>query len=195
MERFARALVRWRWVVLAVWAVIGAVAAVRAPATPALLNIRGGSARETEASPGREAAQRAVQPPHQRVLRGHAGGPRAPGRGARPGGARFPARRRSTARAVRARAGLLSQHRRQHVPEPGPPVHLLPRRARPARPATAPARWCRCPPRGASDRSPASPTARATPPWSPAARRSTSTCASVVTEDSPAARRRSCRSP
>ncbi|CAN5847889.1 MMPL family transporter [soil metagenome] len=50
MERYARALVRWRWVVLVVWAVIGVVAAVRAPATPGLLNIRGGSARETEAS-------------------------------------------------------------------------------------------------------------------------------------------------
>ena len=50
MDRFARALVRWRWVVLGVWAVIGAVAAVRAPATPSLLNIRGGSERETEAS-------------------------------------------------------------------------------------------------------------------------------------------------
>jgi putative drug exporter of the RND superfamily len=50
MDRYARALVRWRWVVLVVWAVIGAVAAVRAPATPSLLNIRGGSARETEAS-------------------------------------------------------------------------------------------------------------------------------------------------
>lgn len=50
MDRFARALVRWRWVVLVVWAVIGAVAAVRAPATPSLLNIRGGSERATEAS-------------------------------------------------------------------------------------------------------------------------------------------------
>ena len=50
MDRFARALVRWRWVVLVVWAIVGGVAAVRAPATPALLNIRGGSARETEAS-------------------------------------------------------------------------------------------------------------------------------------------------
>jgi putative drug exporter of the RND superfamily len=50
MERFARALVRRRWVVLVVWAVIGGVAAVRAPATPGLLNIRGGSERETEAS-------------------------------------------------------------------------------------------------------------------------------------------------
>jgi hypothetical protein len=35
MERFARALVRRRWAVLVVWAVIGVVAAVRAPATPA----------------------------------------------------------------------------------------------------------------------------------------------------------------
>jgi RND superfamily putative drug exporter len=50
VKRFAHTVVRWRWVVLAVWAVIGAVAAVRAPATPALLDIRGGSERETEAS-------------------------------------------------------------------------------------------------------------------------------------------------
>jgi RND superfamily putative drug exporter len=50
MDRFARALVRWRWVVLVVWVLVGAVALVRAPATPALLNIRGGSARPTEAS-------------------------------------------------------------------------------------------------------------------------------------------------
>ena len=40
----------WRWAVVAIWAVIGAVAAVRAPATPSLLNIRGGSERPTEAS-------------------------------------------------------------------------------------------------------------------------------------------------
>ncbi|MGH7534448.1 MAG: MMPL family transporter, partial [Gemmatimonadales bacterium] len=50
MERFARALVRWRWAVLVVWAVVGTIAVVRAPATPGLLNIRGGSERETEAS-------------------------------------------------------------------------------------------------------------------------------------------------
>jgi RND superfamily putative drug exporter len=50
MDRFARALVRWRYAVLAVWAAVGAVAAVRAPATPGLLNIRGGSNRPTEAS-------------------------------------------------------------------------------------------------------------------------------------------------
>ena len=50
MDRFARALVRWRYAVLVAWAVVGAVAAVRAPATPGLLNIRGGSDRPTEAS-------------------------------------------------------------------------------------------------------------------------------------------------
>jgi RND superfamily putative drug exporter len=50
MEPFARALVRWRWAMLVVWAAIGAVAAVRAPDTPALLEIRGGSKRETEAT-------------------------------------------------------------------------------------------------------------------------------------------------
>ena len=50
MDRFARALVRWRWVVLVVWVLVGAVAAFRAPATPSLLNIRGGSDRPTEAS-------------------------------------------------------------------------------------------------------------------------------------------------
>ncbi len=49
MEHFARRLVGWRWAVLAVWAVIGAVAAWRAPDTPRLLDIRGGSERETEA--------------------------------------------------------------------------------------------------------------------------------------------------
>ncbi|HEU4524389.1 MAG TPA: MMPL family transporter, partial [Gemmatimonadales bacterium] len=50
MEPFARALVRWRWVVLVLWAVVGVVAAVRAPATPGRLNARGGSSQETEAS-------------------------------------------------------------------------------------------------------------------------------------------------
>src|SRR5258705_11379783 len=51
MDWFAQALVRWRWVVLAVWAAAGAIAPGRAPATPGLLNIRGGSERGTEASP------------------------------------------------------------------------------------------------------------------------------------------------
>ena len=40
MERFARVLVRWRWVVLAFWVGIGGVPFVRAPASPGLLNIR-----------------------------------------------------------------------------------------------------------------------------------------------------------
>src|SRR5690242_8951412 len=50
MDRFARGLVRWRYAAVAFWAVVGTVAAVRAPATPGLLNIRGGSDRPTEAS-------------------------------------------------------------------------------------------------------------------------------------------------
>src|ERR1700675_1081063 len=50
MDRFAQALVRWGWVVWGVGALAGTVAAVRAPPTPGLLNIRGGSERETEAS-------------------------------------------------------------------------------------------------------------------------------------------------
>ncbi len=50
MGSFARALVRWRWAVLGVWILLGAVAAIRAPATPDLLNIRGGSNKLTEAA-------------------------------------------------------------------------------------------------------------------------------------------------
>lgn len=49
MGPIARALVRWRWVVVAAWAAIGVVAAIRAPHTPEVLNIRGGSNRPTEA--------------------------------------------------------------------------------------------------------------------------------------------------
>jgi hypothetical protein len=66
MERFARALVRWRWAVLVVWALVGAVAAVRAPATPGLLNIRGGS--EREAGHRADAILNAGSAPHRRVL-------------------------------------------------------------------------------------------------------------------------------
>ena len=50
MDRFARALVRWRWAVLVVWAVIGGGRGGPGTRTPSLLNIRGGSDRETEAS-------------------------------------------------------------------------------------------------------------------------------------------------
>ncbi len=49
-EWFAHGLVRWRWVVVSVWAVIGLLAAIRAPGTERLLSVRGGSTRATEAS-------------------------------------------------------------------------------------------------------------------------------------------------
>ena len=48
-DRIAGFLVRFRWLVLAVWAVIGVVALVRAPHTPELLSLRGGNDQETEA--------------------------------------------------------------------------------------------------------------------------------------------------
>jgi len=49
-ERVAAFIVRSRWIVVAIWIVIGAVAVVRAPRTPELLNVRGGADRETEAA-------------------------------------------------------------------------------------------------------------------------------------------------
>ena len=49
MGTFARALVRWRWAVLWMWAAVGALALSRAGRTPELLNIRGGSDHPTEA--------------------------------------------------------------------------------------------------------------------------------------------------
>ncbi|HEU4649023.1 MAG TPA: MMPL family transporter [Gemmatimonadales bacterium] len=48
-ENFARGLVRWRWVVVAVWVVLGIVATVSARKTESLLNVRGGSTRISEA--------------------------------------------------------------------------------------------------------------------------------------------------
>jgi RND superfamily putative drug exporter len=50
MRWYARALVRWRWAVLGIWILVGTVAAMLAPATPALLNVRGGSDKLTEAA-------------------------------------------------------------------------------------------------------------------------------------------------
>jgi putative drug exporter of the RND superfamily len=50
MERITQGLVRWRWLVIAVWAVAGFFALRAAPETPALLNLRGGSKRPTEAA-------------------------------------------------------------------------------------------------------------------------------------------------
>lgn len=61
---FARALVRWRWLVVAAWAVIGVAAAVVAPGTVERLNIRGGSDRPTEAI----VAERMVQERFERPL-------------------------------------------------------------------------------------------------------------------------------
>jgi RND superfamily putative drug exporter len=48
-DRIAGFLVRYRWLVLALWAVIGGVALMRAPRTPELLSLRGGNDQETEA--------------------------------------------------------------------------------------------------------------------------------------------------
>ena len=50
MERITQGLVRWRWLVIAVWALAGFLALRAAPATPARLNLRGGSRRPTEAA-------------------------------------------------------------------------------------------------------------------------------------------------
>ena len=50
MERVTQGLVRWRWLVIAVWAIAGFFALRAAPDTPALLNLRGGSKRPTEAA-------------------------------------------------------------------------------------------------------------------------------------------------
>ena len=49
MEWLAQALVRWRWFVITLWAIAGFFALRAAPDTPALLNLRGGSNRPTEA--------------------------------------------------------------------------------------------------------------------------------------------------
>lgn len=45
----AHAVIRLRWLLIAAWAVLAVVAFTRAPATPALLNLRGGTERPTEA--------------------------------------------------------------------------------------------------------------------------------------------------
>jgi putative drug exporter of the RND superfamily len=50
MRLLARLLVRWRWISVTVWAILGAFALVRAPNTQHALNTRGGSKGTTEAS-------------------------------------------------------------------------------------------------------------------------------------------------
>jgi putative drug exporter of the RND superfamily len=49
-ERIAALIVRFRWLVVAFWAVVGVVGLVRAPHTADLLSVRGGADRETEAA-------------------------------------------------------------------------------------------------------------------------------------------------
>ncbi|MGH7703376.1 MAG: MMPL family transporter [Gemmatimonadales bacterium] len=49
-EFLARSLVRWRWVVIAVWTVLGLLAARKAPHVLEVLDVRGGTPRPTEAS-------------------------------------------------------------------------------------------------------------------------------------------------
>lgn len=48
-DSLGRALVRWRWAVIACWAVIGVLAAVRAGDTVGMLELRGGASAPTEA--------------------------------------------------------------------------------------------------------------------------------------------------
>ena len=62
MGVFARGLIRWRWAVVGLWVVLGAFAAWQAPHTPELLNVRGGTTRQTEA--GRADSTLAVRFPH-----------------------------------------------------------------------------------------------------------------------------------
>lgn len=49
-ERIANFVVRYRWIIVVVWAVIAVAGVVRAPHTAELLNVRGGADRETEAA-------------------------------------------------------------------------------------------------------------------------------------------------
>lgn len=46
----SRALIRWRWVIIVFWAVIGYLAAAKSPQVVQVLNVRGGSREPTEAS-------------------------------------------------------------------------------------------------------------------------------------------------
>jgi len=59
----ARGLVRWRWAIVLVWAVVGVFAAARARAIERLLNLRGGSNQETEASRAEETLKRRFDSP------------------------------------------------------------------------------------------------------------------------------------
>jgi RND superfamily putative drug exporter len=49
-ERIAGLIVRFRWLIVAFWVVVGVAGVVRAPQTAELLSVRGGADRETEAA-------------------------------------------------------------------------------------------------------------------------------------------------
>ncbi len=49
MKLFARAVVKFRWAVIALWVIVGTLAVIQARLTPERLDLRGGSTRETEA--------------------------------------------------------------------------------------------------------------------------------------------------
>ncbi len=48
LSTIARVLVRWRWLVIALWAIVGTIAFIRAPKTPERLDLRGGTLKPTE---------------------------------------------------------------------------------------------------------------------------------------------------
>ncbi len=49
-SRLSRALIRWRWIIIVGWTVVGYVAAHKAPQVVQVLNVRGGTREPTEAS-------------------------------------------------------------------------------------------------------------------------------------------------
>jgi RND superfamily putative drug exporter len=63
MLALARALVRRRWIVIGLWAILGTYATTQAPRTPELLNVRGGTNRPTESSRANELISRRFAAP------------------------------------------------------------------------------------------------------------------------------------
>ncbi len=49
LASFAKAMVRWRWIVIAAWAIVGTIAFIQAPKTPSRLALQGGTDQMTEA--------------------------------------------------------------------------------------------------------------------------------------------------
>src|SRR5512134_2676044 len=63
MLALARALVRRRWIVIGLWAILGIYATTQAPRTPELLNVRGGTNRATESSRANDLISRRFSAP------------------------------------------------------------------------------------------------------------------------------------